>query len=57
MFKQCLFRIEVQQDCEVNKRRKNLLGQKTELENKLKQIIKDKGGENNVKPEMILQIK
>lgn len=24
---------------------------------KLKQIIKDKGGENNVKPEMIIQIK
>ena len=57
MFKQCLFRIEVQQECEVNKRRKNLVGQKVEQEMKLKKIIKDKGGENNVKPEMILQIK
>jgi len=54
MFKQCLFRIEVQQACEVNKRRKNLVGQKIEQEMKLKKIIKDKGGENNVKPEMIL---
>ena len=57
MFKQCLFRIEVMQDCEVNKRRKNLITQKLEQENKLKRIIKDKGGESNVPPEMIEQIK
>ena len=57
MFKQCLFRIEVQQSCEVNVRRKNLIGQKNEQANKLQRIIKDKGGENMVRPEMILQIK
>jgi hypothetical protein len=53
MFKQCLFRIEVQQSCEVNKRRKNLISQKLEQSQKLKRIIKDKGGENKVRPEMI----
>ena len=57
LFKQCLFRVEVMQNCDVNKREKNLQAQKHEFENKLKKMIKDKGGENNIRPEIVMQIK
>lgn len=45
------------QNCDVNKREKNLQAQRIEFENKLKKMIKDKGGENNIRPEIVLQIK
>lgn len=45
------------QNCDVNKREKNLQAQRIEFENKLKKMIKDKGGENNILPELVLQIK
>jgi hypothetical protein len=57
LFKQCLFRLEVVQDCEVNKRNANLQAMRTELEEKLKKMIKDNGGEQNVDPHQLKLIK
>ena len=48
LFKQCLFRLEVVQDCEVNKRAFNLNALKADLEIQLKKMIKDAKGEANV---------
>ena len=47
MFKQCLFRVEVQQACEVNQRAHKLLQQKIEVENRLRKLIVETGGKEN----------
>ena len=47
MFKQCIFKIEIQQDCEVNIRLNILNEKKDSLENQLKQLIFESNGETN----------
>lgn len=43
MFRQCLFRVEIQQNCELNSREIKLQQQKKDAEERLKKIIAKQG--------------
>ena len=45
LFNQCLFRVEIKQKCEVNKRHLLLASKKLAIEKLLRKQIKDAGGE------------
>jgi Trm5-related predicted tRNA methylase len=48
LFKQCLFKIEIQQACEVNKKAIKLSQQKEDAEMRLKKLISETGGERQL---------
>ena len=56
-FKQCLFRIEIMQDCGANKKERELLEQKAQTDQRLKKLIHDKGGEDKVSQATLIEIK
>ena len=47
-FKQCLFRIEIKQSCDVNKRARELAKEKLRTEDELRKLVNEFGGEDNV---------
>mmetsp|Transcript_30173 Transcript_30173/g.46101 ORF Transcript_30173/g.46101 Transcript_30173/m.46101 type:complete len:289 (-) Transcript_30173:1943-2809(-) len=57
LYKQCLFRVEIKQDCEVNKKQIELEQQKVDLDNKLKKMIQDSGGEDQMNQSKLQDIK
>ena len=57
MFKQCLFRIEIKQGCDINTKGHELRAELTELKIRLYKIIEESGGEDNVNQKVLQDLK
>jgi hypothetical protein len=57
MFKQCLFMVEIQQECEVNKKANKLTQKKVDVEHRLQKMIADQGGEGNIDFQQLKTVK
>lgn len=56
MFRQCLFMIEIEQECAVNKKATKLLRQKADIEARRSKMIADSGGEGNLDHSLLASI-
>jgi hypothetical protein len=57
LFKQCLFRIEIKQGCDINTKGHDLREQKAEVKLSLEKTIEEVGGEDNVNQKVLQDLK
>lgn len=57
LFKQCLFRLEIKQGCDINTKGHELRAELGEVKIKLFKIIEESGGEDNVNQKVLQDLK